>query len=86
MVSEIPHTGGAIVRTAGEGRDRADFLADLAVLESMWRHIGKRAGETSAPCMVHQDLDLVLRAARDLTGPHLSEFWIDDTEGYQRVV
>jgi ribonuclease G len=29
---------------------------------------------------------LVLRAARDLAGPQLAEFWIDDTEGYQRVV
>jgi ribonuclease G len=35
---------------------------------------------------VHRDLDLVLRAARDLTGPNLAEFWIDDAEGYQRVV
>jgi ribonuclease G len=86
LVSEIPHAGGVIVRTAGEGRERADFMADLAVLESMWRHISKRAGEVGAPCLVHQDLDLVLRAARDLSGPQLAEFWIDDTEGYQRVV
>ena len=86
LLSEIPHSGGVIVRTAGEGRERADFLADLAVLESMWRHITKRAEEVSAPCLVHRDLDLVLRAARDLAGPQLAEFWIDDTEGYQRVV
>jgi ribonuclease G len=86
LVSEIPHAGGVIVRTAGEGRERADFMADLAVLESMWRHITKRAGEVGAPCLVHHDLDLVLRAARDLSGPQLAEFWIDDTEGYQRVV
>jgi ribonuclease G len=86
LLSEIPHSGGVIVRTAGEGRERADFLADLAVLESMWRHITKRVGEVSAPCLVHRDLDLVLRAARDLAGPQLAELWIDDTEGYQRVV
>ena len=86
LLSEIPHTGGVIVRTAGEGRERADFLADLAVLESMWRHIGSRAEEVGAPCLVHRDLDLALRAARDLSGPTLSEFWIDDTDGYQRVV
>ena len=86
LLSEIPHIGGVIVRTAGEGRDRADFLADLAVLESMWRHIGKRAEEVSAPCLIHRDLDLALRAARDLSGPQLAELWIDDTEGFQRVV
>ena len=52
----------------------------------MWRHIAKRAEEVSAPCLVHRDLDLMLRAARDLTGPQLVEFWVDDPEGYQRVV
>ncbi len=86
LLSELPHSGGIIVRTAGEGRCREDFLADLAVLESMWRHIRKRSDEVNAPCLVHRDLDLVLRAARDLTGPSLAEFWIDDADGYQRVV
>jgi ribonuclease G len=86
LLTEIPHSGGCIVRTAGEGRDRADFLADLVWLESTWRHIGKRALDVSAPCLLHRDLDLVLRAARDLAGPQMSEFWIDDAEDYQRVV
>ncbi|MCU0291321.1 MAG: Rne/Rng family ribonuclease [Thermoanaerobaculaceae bacterium] len=86
LLADTPHTGGVIVRTAGEGRDRADFLADLAVLESMWRHILKRGEEVGAPSLVHRDLDLVLRAARDLTGPQLTEFWVDDPDGYQRVV
>ena len=86
LLAETPHSGGVIVRTAGEGRERADFLADLVWLESTWRHIGKRAQEVGAPCLLHRDLDLVLRAARDLTGPQLAEFWIDDADGYQRVV
>ncbi|MFI5167268.1 MAG: ribonuclease E/G [Thermoanaerobaculales bacterium] len=86
LLAETPHTGGVIVRTAGEGRERADFLADLAVLESMWRHVAKRAEEVSAPCLIHRDFDLTLRAARDLSGTNLAEFWIDDTEGFQRVV
>ena len=86
LLADIPHSCGVIVRTAGEGCDRADFQADLAGLESMWRHILKRADEVGAPCLVHRDLDLVLRAARDLTGPNLAEFWVDDPEAYQRVV
>jgi ribonuclease G len=86
LLAEIPHTGGVIVRTAGEGRDRSDFLADLVWLESTWRHITKRAEEVGAPYLLHRDLDLVLRTTRDLAGPHVAEFWIDDSEGYQRVV
>ncbi len=86
VVAEIPHEGGVIVRTAGEGRSREDFIADLAILESLWRHIGRRAEEVRAPSLLHRDLDLVLRAARDLCGPGTAEFWIDDAEAYQRVV
>ena len=86
LLSEIPHTGGLIVRTAGEGRERADFLADLGMLETMWHQLRRRAEEVNAPCLLHQDLDLALRAARDLTGPQLAELWIDEPDGYERVV
>jgi ribonuclease G len=86
LLTEIPRSSGVIVRTAGEGRQREDFVADLAMLESLSRHIMTRAEEVSAPCLLYRDMDLVLRAARDLAGPHTSEFWIDDADGYQRVV
>ncbi len=86
LLAEIPRSGGVIVRTAGEGRDRTDFLADLGMLEAMWQQMLRRAEEVSAPCLLHRDLDLALRAARDLTGPQLAEFWIDQPEGYERIV
>lgn len=86
LLSEIPRSAGVIVRTAGEGRQREDFVADLAVLESLNRHIMARAQEVSAPCLLWRDLDLVLRAARDLAGPHTAEFWVDDADAYQRVL
>ena len=86
LLAEVAPAGGVIVRTAGEGHDRSDFLADFAVMESMWRHIQRRTEEVRAPCLLHSDLDLVMRAARDLVGPQLTEFWVDDTDAYQRVV
>jgi ribonuclease G len=86
LLAEIPHQGGVIVRTAGEGRSREDFVADLAMLESQWRHLQRRAEEVRAPALLYRDLDVVLRAARDLAGPQTSELWIDDADAYQRVV
>jgi ribonuclease G len=86
LLSEIPRSGGVIVRTAGEGRQREDFVADLAMLESLTRHILSRAEEVSAPSLLYRDLDLVLRAARDLAGPQMAEFWVDDADAYQRVL
>jgi len=86
VVGELPRESGVIVRTAGEGREAADFLADLAMLETMWRQIRFRSEEVRAPALIHQELDLALRAARDLASPQMDEFWIDDTETFQRVV
>ncbi|MEW6336959.1 MAG: Rne/Rng family ribonuclease [Acidobacteriota bacterium] len=86
LLAEVAVGGGVIVRTAGEGRERADFLADYSMLQSMWRHVSSRGEEVRAPCLLHRDLDLVLRAVRDLAGPAISEFWVDDTDAYQRVV
>ncbi len=86
LIATLPRGGGVIVRTAGEGREVSDFLADLAMLESMWREIQRRAEEASAPFLVHRELDLVLRAARDLVGPQVSELWIDEADAFQRVV
>lgn len=86
LLADMAPDGGVIVRTAGEGRQRSDFVADLAMLESLWRHIQQRDSEVRAPSLVHRDLDLVQRAARDLIGPGLSEFWVDDPDAYQRLV
>ena len=86
LLAEIPRSAGVIVRTAGEGREAADFLADVAFLESTWKQILKRAEEVRAPCLIHRDMDLLLRATRDLTSPSLAEYWVDDSEAYQRVV
>lgn len=86
LLADIAPEGGVIVRTAGEGRQHGDFVADLAVLQSQWRHIQQRDKQVRAPSLVHRDLDLVLRAARDLLWSGLMEFWVDDPDAYQRVV
>ena len=60
-----PPDGGLIVRTAGESKEKADFEADLEYLRGCWEEILSAARQRSAPSLLHEDQDLVLRAVRD---------------------
>jgi ribonuclease G len=78
--------GGFIVRTAGEGRDEAEFISDLEYLTELWEQIRRRADKVSAPASLHHDLDLVLRTIRDVLSPDFKTVWVDSVEQYQRIV
>lgn len=78
--------GGAIVRTAGEGRSADDFIADLAYLGSRWESVRSRAETAMAPALVHQDFDLALRLVRDLFSAEFSLLWVDGESTYERIV
>ena len=74
--------GGYIVRTAGEGRGLEEFAADRRYLSRLWEQIRKKADRSGAPTLLHRDLDLTLRAARDIFGSDFSALWVDDDEEY----
>jgi len=78
--------GGFIVRTAGEQRNEDDFIADLKYLTDLWEGIKRRAEKSSAPSVIHHDLDLVLRTIRDVLSPEFKTVWVDSVEQYQRIV
>ena len=87
ILEEIsPHDGGLIVRTAGEGKQPQEFLSDLEYLRASWREIESKAARAVAPCLLHEDQDLVLRAVRDRFTDDFSELLVDGTEAYERIV
>ena len=81
-----PDSAGLIVRTAGEGGERSDFENDLAYLSQLWERIHRRSEKTSAPTLLHRDLDLALRVVRDYLSTEFSVIWVDGEETYERVV
>lgn len=78
--------GGLIVRTAGEGKEREHFVSDLEYLRGCWQEIQTAMGANAAPALLHEDLDLVLRAVRDRFTDDFSELLVDGTEAYERIV
>jgi len=81
-----PAKGGLIVRTVGEGKAAAEFDDDIAFLLDLWNDIRARDQVASAPACIYRDLDLILRATRDLLTPDFDKVVIDSGEDHARLL
>jgi ribonuclease G len=82
-----PPTGGLIVRTVAEGLTKKQLKADVGYLVRLWEEVGKkREMGGRAPTQLYQELDLVLKTARDLFTDDIKQIIIDDKDQYQRLV
>jgi ribonuclease G len=78
--------GGYIVRTACEGVSKREILADMAFLTRLWKSILDKNSGCSAPSLLHEDLDLVLRSIRDLFTSDVQRVVVDDPLHHDRIV
>ena len=78
--------GGFIVRTAGQGAEEADLIADVTFLANLWKGIKEKAEKRPAPALLHADLDIVERILRDHLGQGYKTIWVDSEDEYERVV
>jgi ribonuclease G len=76
---------GCIVRTEAEGCSEEELHADLEYLVRLWKKIQKDSESSSAPSLVHSELDPVLRAVRELFSSDTDRLLIDNKEDYRRV-
>ncbi|MGZ3472834.1 MAG: Rne/Rng family ribonuclease [Polyangiales bacterium] len=82
-----PPQGGLIVRTVAEGLTKKHLKADVGYLVRLWGEIAKKKEERArAPVMLYQELDVVLRTARDMFTDDVEKIVIDDKEQYHRLL
>ncbi|NBW81828.1 Rne/Rng family ribonuclease, partial [bacterium] len=81
-----PDGMGIIVRTASEGVPEEKLIADIDFLLKLWENVKAKAGKAKAPSLVHEDLNLVFRATRDLISRDLERIVIDNKDVYEDVV
>jgi ribonuclease G len=79
-------TGGAIIRTAAHGAQRADFERELLYLHKLHEVLMKRVEDTQAPAMVFQEADLSVRVVRDIFSEHFERAIVDDEQQHRRLV
>src|SRR5476651_933557 len=62
---QVPDGMGAIVRTAGVGRSTEELQWDLDNLKANWDAISAAAVDRSAPFLIYQESNVIIRAIRD---------------------
>jgi len=81
-----PADCGLIVRTASEGKGEVELHQDLDFLLKMWNNVQKRKAISPVPSLVHKDLDITLRAIRDLFTQDVERVLIDSPEEYRKIL
>jgi ribonuclease E len=82
---EIPENMGLIVRTAGCGKNAEELQWDLNYLMQLWEAIDRTAKEQSAPFLVFQESNVIIRALRDHLRGNIDEILIDNEDSFKLV-
>jgi ribonuclease E len=81
----LPDGMGVIIRTAGVGRALEELQWDLDVLLKLWDAIKIAYAEKSAPFLIHQEGDAVMRTIRDYLRRDIGEIIIDNKKVYVKA-
>lgn len=78
----LPEEMGLIIRTAGVGKSQEELQDDLNMLLNQWQSIKAAYQSELAPCLIHQEGDVIIRSIRDNLRKSISEIIIDDQISY----
>ena len=82
----LPKDMGCIMRTQSQRMGKREFERELKYLLRLWRTIKVKSSRRRAPCIIHEEYDLILRVARDFLGEDIKQLWIDKKEDYKMVM
>lgn len=80
-----PEGMATVVRTAAANVSEAELIADLGVLIRMWHGILETYKRAASPSLLHKDMNLVYKAARDFITADIDRVLIDNEEEYRKV-
>ncbi len=82
----IPNGITVVARTAGCGQDYKEIKKDYDYLISLWNKIRKDAISSVAPSLVYEEIDLSLRAIRDMYNSDTTEIIIDGEYALKKAI
>ncbi len=77
--------GGYIARTVAEGISDEAIHKDMQFLQKIWSTILERNSSSKAGTLIHEDMSLVMRTMRDLSGIEIEKVRIDSRSTFERV-
>src|SRR5262249_17734592 len=86
IVGEVrPPQGGFIIRTACEGVSKREIQQDVTFLTRLWADVVKKSESQPPATLLYADLDLALRAIRDLFSSDVDRLWCDHPPTHERL-
>ncbi len=82
----VPKGGGVVFRTASEGLEESVLKADLDLLVKMWRKVEGKINRVPPRTMLHRDIPLPMKVARDFFTDDVEEMIIDSEEAYRTII
>lgn len=79
----IPDGMAVIMRTAGINRTKAEIKRDYEYLFRLWDQIRNETLQSTAPCLIHEEANLIKRSIRDQYSRDISEVLVEGEEGYR---
>ena len=76
---------GAIVRTAGVGRELDELTWDMDYLKTLWAAIKEANEQVKAPALLYQESNVIIRTLRDYFRNDVGEIMIDNDRVYQQA-
>lgn len=86
MCAIKPPDCGFIVRTAAEAAESEKLRAESDFVAKLWQTIKGRAEYASAPCLIYRELDITLRAVRDLFTKEVDKLVVDSEVEYRKII
>lgn len=80
-----PQKGGFIVRTACEGASEEEIKADIRYLSLLYQEVSKAYDKRKNVGMVHNELDVELRALRDMLTEDVHRVVVDEKEAFKKI-
>ncbi len=80
---DVPEGMAVIVRTAGSQRTKAEIKRDYEYLLRLWDEIRSTTLDSTAPCLIYEEANLIKRSIRDLYARDIDEVLVDGDDGYR---
>jgi ribonuclease G len=85
LVEGLKPKGGVIIRTACEGASAESLSSDLAYLHRLWSEVEKAYEKRKSTGQIHAEIDVELRALRDLLNDDVTRVIVDDPKVGKKV-
>ncbi len=81
-----PPNYGFIARTVAEGVESDKIKAEMDFMLKLWQNIQRNTEHSQVPNLLYQELDIILRAVRDLFTKEVDKLVVDSNEQYEKIL